>query len=182
MLAASMLLVTSCGPGGHSTKVTRDFTARMSQLDDLRTRAEQRVRTLKNDCSQQLLLQLVCDAGVNYYTDSVEAPANSWVDEVESDVTDTNSLENITSYDGDLTDVLTQGEDFNTWVDDVHSHRFPPSSSGALGGPSVEDVGKVAIAVGESVWKNYEAGVKEHTDRIIARMDTEKFSSYDSIS
>src|SRR5947207_13807998 len=53
-------------PTGHSTEVTRDFTTRMSQLDDLRTRAEQRVRTLKSDCSQQLLLQLVCDAGVNY--------------------------------------------------------------------------------------------------------------------
>jgi len=60
VLAVSTLLVTSCG-GDHSTKVTHDFTSRMSQLDNLRTRAAERVRTLKSDCSQQLLLQQVCD-------------------------------------------------------------------------------------------------------------------------
>jgi hypothetical protein len=179
ILAPSMLLVTSCGGGG--TEVTHDFTSRMSQLDHLRTRVEQRVRTFKSYCSQPLhLTQVVCDIGVNYYTDSLQAPANSWIDEVESNVADTNSLKNISSYDGDLTNVMTAGASFNAWVDDLHSHRLALSSSGALSGPSVEDVAKVGIAVGESVWKNYKAGVKDHTDRIIARMDKEKFSSYEA--
>jgi len=121
--------------------------------------------------------------GVNYYTDSVEAPANS-LGSMKSNPTSPTQTRSTTShsYDGDLTDVLTRGEEFDMWVDDVHSHRFPPSSSGALGGPSVEDIGKVGIAVGERSGRTTSQASKSHTDRLIARMDSERFSSYESVS
>jgi hypothetical protein len=189
-LAIVLFLFASCA---NDPTVTQEFSHKMGTLQELRDKVESRVQTLKGDCVQGALIVEACDAVRTYYTDKVMAKVNSWIAEVQGDITGNNSLAGLDAYDADF-DLATQsGAGYVVWADKLHAVRFrtptvsgaPPATvtgGGAQGGPGLEDITKVGIQVGEAVWHEYEAGQKAGADAIGGHMDKVRFRSYSEIS
>lgn len=124
---AIVLLSFSGSCKSAKPEITRAFTSKMSATEQLRTQVELRVRNLKDDCAQRLLLQILCDMGRRYYTDSVQARFNGWIAAVQSDLTRTDSLDDLQIHDDDFNIAAKNAAGFTAWADYIHSIRVPPS-------------------------------------------------------
>lgn len=179
-MVSTAVVFAACA--ADDAKVTRAFTGRLAQVDDMRASVESRVRTLKQDCQAGTVPQdPYCYNGEIWYADNVMGAFNGWITEVQSDLTSNGSLENVGAYDFDLQAALTDAQAFNDWVDEVHRAFVQGGSTGALGGPSLEDVAKVAIDVGVAAWKQYREGQNVRVDRLKEDLEGERFLPYQAI-
>jgi hypothetical protein len=181
--ATLVITVAFAGCSADSATVTQTFTSRLAQVDDMRASVESRVITLKEGCEAgQVPQDPYCYNGETWYTDNVMGAFNGWITAVQSDLTSTGGLANVGTYDSSLQTALTNAKAFNDWVDEVHRAFVQGQSTGALGGPSLADVAKVAIDVGTAAWRQYREGQDVRVDRLKEDLEGERFTSFQAIT
>ena len=179
------LCATSCA---KDPVVTSNFSEKMGALQELRDKIESRVSTFKGDCARSALLPSTCSVASTSYTDRA-AKVNAWITAVQSEITATNSLEGLSSYDADFIDATESAAGYVAWADLMHSlarapqgPAGPPATvtggGGANAAPSTEELAKIGIQVAGAVWEQYQAGQKATAEALVAQMDRVRFRQY----
>jgi hypothetical protein len=180
---ALTLVLSACS---SDPQITAAFTSRMQTVDEARTSVENRVITLNADCQLNRVRETpYCFNGRNWYADNVQAAFNGWIAAVESDLTDSRSLENIESHDPRLQRALANAKAFSKWVDELHvaaQNQQQSTSQGAMGAPTIEKlIPPIAEAAG-TIWQQYQEGETAKVEALKSQIDNERFASFSDIA